>query len=785
MADIRPQQGKAMRGFKPNGQRKEALGLIEGEGTGTSDSIAAQIPQGSYVMPADSTQAIGPEKLAQMGRQLPVRVSHGEYGLSPEQVHAVGVQALDQMKDATHTPVRQASGFKPEVFFANGGVVNRAAQAVGDWGRGVGEYWAADNARYQQQHPGVMASMQRSLNPVTGLGSAIGQMYQSAQAGDEVGMALAALSATPVFAAAKGVKGLNGMVRQALPVATGKRIGGNMAQNAIADQYPVEGHYANGGPVWPQRRVLMPPAQSQPYPLAGSGGRPPVLPPSPPATPPAAPMPPSGPSPSYPIGGVQPAVPPAGGGGGAVPPASSPAMGSGGLMGRAGKIIGGMGRAYVPFAAGSAALAGAGTDTEQYRQRFGLEADSPTLGGDLGVRALGLASDVGNALTFGQAGRFYRDLQQQKGAPPVTTQVDAPTVPPPRSAVSVPDSPAEINSAIPSTPQIGTSVGGPDNNVTKIGNSYSGGVVGPGFTVNGKPFAGGLNPEANSAQNRQAVQNLLANTPEFGKGFNPEIAQQVSAGIQQSLGQNAQLQSQRQEDRQFLMNQYRMANMEPKVNGQFTQAQKARLTELEKMMMGVSDQAFEGNKQDSANQAALDRQRAADQAALQRTAMTEEGATRRTGMTTLNDREKFLLGHDLDSRKFADEHAQSDIKLKQLQRIQNLYDKYDAAKTPEERSAALQQLQALGSGATGKDRYLTVGGGQEWDQNAMAMVNRPQQVFDTQSGQYVTPTATSAGPSSPAAQQAAASKWKDGDVLRGPDGQYYYWKNGKAVPANP
>lgn len=131
-----------MQGFKPRDQRdnqskkqskqnKSSLGfanggMIHGPGTGTSDDIEAEMPAGSYVMPADSTEQIGEEGLASMGSPADVNVSNGEYQLPPEQVHAVGVQALDQMKDATHTPVAQ--GFNPQVnrdgeqFFNQGGV---------------------------------------------------------------------------------------------------------------------------------------------------------------------------------------------------------------------------------------------------------------------------------------------------------------------------------------------------------------------------------------------------------------------------------------------------------------------------------------------------------------------------------------------------------------------------------------------------------------------------------------------------------------------------------------
>lgn len=89
--------------------------LIEGQGTGTSDSIKKNVPAGSFIMPADSTQKIGPKNLKKLGSPQPVNLSNGEFQIPPEQVHQVGVQALEQMKDATHTPVpdQQGFGFKP------------------------------------------------------------------------------------------------------------------------------------------------------------------------------------------------------------------------------------------------------------------------------------------------------------------------------------------------------------------------------------------------------------------------------------------------------------------------------------------------------------------------------------------------------------------------------------------------------------------------------------------------------------------------------------------------
>jgi len=114
-------------------------GMVRGPGTGTSDDVPDDVREGTYIMPADSTQALGPDQLAAMGargfspggkplgKKVPVNLSNGEFKMPPEQVHAIGVQALDQAKNATHTPVRGfapvARPEEPRQFFVNGGLV--------------------------------------------------------------------------------------------------------------------------------------------------------------------------------------------------------------------------------------------------------------------------------------------------------------------------------------------------------------------------------------------------------------------------------------------------------------------------------------------------------------------------------------------------------------------------------------------------------------------------------------------------------------------------------------
>lgn len=114
--------GVVPRGFKPGG-------LIRGPGTGTSDSIETEKEPGTFIMPADSTEAIGPDALEDMGETVPVRLSNGEFEVPPEQVQALGEAVLTVMRNATHQPAGEAqkaptsNGFAPAQHFASGGVV--------------------------------------------------------------------------------------------------------------------------------------------------------------------------------------------------------------------------------------------------------------------------------------------------------------------------------------------------------------------------------------------------------------------------------------------------------------------------------------------------------------------------------------------------------------------------------------------------------------------------------------------------------------------------------------
>lgn len=94
-----------------------------------------------------------------------------------------------------------------------------------------------------------------------------------------------------------------------------------------------------------------------------------------------------------------------------------------------GKFVKGLGL----VAAGSAAIDTYGTPTEDYYERFGMTPSAETnlgqFGQDLGVRALGYASDLGSTLTGGYADRLYRDKQRQAGERALPADEPAPQAP--------------------------------------------------------------------------------------------------------------------------------------------------------------------------------------------------------------------------------------------------------------------------------------------------------------------------------------------------------------------
>jgi len=154
-------------------------------------------------------------------------------------------------------------------------------------------------------------------------------------------------------------------------------------------------------------------------------------------------------------------------------------------------------------------------------------------------------------------------------------------------------------------------------------------------------------------------------------------------------------------------------------NGQLTANQLRTLAGLQEMYQRAATEA--------ANQ----------QAATERVAMQEAGANSRA-----------LSRDEIDRRRLQSDEQVRDFEIRRLERVENLYQQLENAKTPEERASIAEELRAL-SGKEAPNRYTVVPGGQEIDPVTNMVVTRPARVFNNQTGQFVEQQAGQAAPAAP------------------------------------
>ncbi|MDG3555627.1 hypothetical protein P7L54_06640 [Acinetobacter bereziniae] len=587
--------------------------LIKGKGTGTSDSIKKNVPAGSYIMPADSTQKLGPQNLQNLGSPQPVNLSNGEFQIPPEQVHQVGVQALEQMKDSTHTPVQEQQGFglKPELFFANGGLVPFNEEAA---------------RRSQSNTPNRMIDVTPKNPPAT--------------------------------------------VTNTSPT------------NATTATSPVN------------------PAQAQ-----GSGFG----------------------------AGLRNVV-------------------------NNSKLVKGVGY----LGAASSLFANAATPSEDYRERFGLgdqsQEDLGTAKGfakDFGVRTLGYASDLGNALTFGQAGRFYADKQRiaseaKAAQPEFNANQNNPN--------PIVSNPFSNNKTAPSAQTEAQAPTNPINNsdpysIQQKGNSFS--YANPGAAsqarANGVKEGEGLGFNVRPANDPKGVANFMKNTREMGPNEqqiqNAVAQQEMNLGMQGYGGFRYPTAPQRTEQQEAERQQLLSMASTPIAGARGITANQTRiLSELQQGDDNRSQQRYVTDANNAANVAQTGMREAGQTG---RTEMQEQGTNNRFNANLGFDAQKFQATNDLANREFNLNSAEKGFGIRNSARLEKLYEQYDTAKTDEDRKSIQEKISRYtgGKSDSGRDRYMTIGGGQEWNNQAMGMVNRPQQLFDTQTQQFInTPSPTSSLP---------------------------------------
>lgn len=633
---------------------KDESGLIQGAGTGTSDSIKKDAPAGSFIMPADSTKKIGTNNLKNMGSPTPVNLSNGEFQLSPDQVHSVGVQTLDAMKDQTHMSVDQPQlGFKsgqnkPELFFANGGLVPSA-------------YSGTDDIRRAQQNR-IGGAQMRDVTPIN----------RQLPATSTIPSTTSSPSANPSNPAPTQGGGFGGGIR-------------NFVNNS--------------------------------------------------------------------------------------------------------KLVKGTGY----LGAASALFANAATPSEDYRERFGFGDQSPedlgTLKGfakDFGIRGLGYASDLGSALTFGQAGRFYADKQriasEAKAAQPEFNAKQNN----PNAVVNNPFG----NSKTPSTSQtlaqqeVQTSSNSVQNSnpyaIQQKGNSFS--YANPGAAAqaraDGIREGEGLGFKVQPANDPKGVANFMQNTREMGPSeqqIQNAIAQrEMNLGLGMRGYSNNPVQAPQRNDSQEAERQAVIRAASTPIAGArgLTANQVRTLSDLQQ---GEDNRANQRYTTDANNVAALQREAMGQAGQNYRTELGEQSTNNRFNANLGFDAQKFQATNDLANREFNLNASEKGFGIRNSARLEKLYEQYDSAKSDEDRKSIQEKINRYtGNKAdTGKDRYMTVGGGQMYD-NQAGLINQPQRLFDTQTKQYV---------DVPQQQQSQPlGSYKEGQVYTDASGNRAVFRNGQFQP---
>lgn len=383
-----------------------------------------------------------------------------------------------------------------------------------------------------------------------------------------------------------------------------------------------------------------------------------------------------------------------------------------GTLGKVGRAI--TSPVGVGLAGGLGAMKGFETDTEQYAKRFGLEHTEPGIVRDLGVRALGVASDIGDALTLGQASRLYRDTDQTGGN--VFAQ-SYPTVTPNPNATPLaqmdPASPAMKDPANPMQPKQGAAaaLASPTIGATQVrpgiyrqGNSFSDSAAGA---------AEGAKPAPVSAQNMAAADALAQ------RYSNPLVQaaqpQQPQGGayIPQDTGGFGLLDKGYQQRRSAMMD---VASLKPG-------AGRALASLLQ--------------QQEDAPKLGLERERI-------RLDERNEDAERDIKRWTFAE----YIRDANENRRIRDQELQEnslvnlakrraiDVETDAANQLAQIRGDYLNGKTEEDRRSAAAKLATL-SGRPAGDDFITVRGGSRYDPVAMAVVNEPDILVSRTTGKPV------------------------------------------------
>ena len=704
-------------------------GLVRGPGTGISDDIEDEVEEGTFIMPADSTEAIGPEVMERAGKAVPVRLSNGEAKLPPEALQAIGAQVMEAIKDVTHVPAaKQARGFPmgeqvgPELDddddrmnFADGGVVDdkRRPRTVADLARSPGYGAGAGGPVSTPVRPQAPAARPQAAQPVPGV-TRQGNSYSAAPVQGPLGSGMYQLDSN-----LPKPPNIQAQAQRPAPAPAQRPPAPAPAQSV---QQPVQ-NPAQPRPTYTGSTV----ADRARSPAFGMGAG--AYTPKPAAqVAPAAPRPAAAPATSASAAMV--AMP------GQKPEAPTQTKplptgwatdgerfmpGVQNVWNESGKAIGDLvGQGRYGAAAGETARAAA-----SYVPAF----FDDTLGGAYRSIAPGVIDATKQFFGVGDVGAPAPSAAQKMATPPA-----APTAP-------VAANPAATPPTTQPKPE-------PKTDPTKAPAPTGAREVTPGIYRQGNSYgdspeaaASGARPSQGPSAQNQSIAAALAQrsgqrtdqpTDVMGIYARASDAMKGAAQVQREIDGN---QSQRGPGSTFIKHSGNDWESENNLKNLRTSASSIFNKRGPRGAPSVEEMAY---------MKALDADLAArngnNPAAIE--AMRQQGETARIGMREAGENARSGrregIAAELGRGQLDLQRNAQGFTTRQLERQEKLYADYDAAKTPEERATIAQKIRDLsGKNTDPKDNFMIVGGGQEWDEKAGAMRNVPQRLIDLRTGQEV------------------------------------------------
>ncbi|MDI1260241.1 hypothetical protein [Aquabacterium sp.] len=634
----------AVRGFAPGqGRNKTTAGPVRGPGTGTSDSIETEVPEGTFIMPADSTAQIGEEELEKMGGgKVPVNLSNGEFSIPPEQVHAVGVQALEQMKGATHTPVPEPRGFKPQMFFANGGPVSGLHVSERPW---MPQDERTFNRMPSQGNPNVSTERIAELRAARAPGGAAAGPTTAPPSIEPASPGVgrpAGFAANASGRLGQGFKAFTGISPDAgarAPSTVSKAAGavGRVGASALSKAGRLAAPLAVASEGFDVAKVALDPNAS----------------------------------------GLDVATQAAQGAG---------RLGAAGLGAAAGATLGSVvpvvGTAIGGIAGGLAGYLGADKMIESGRAALGSDPRAPA----------------------------DRAIPPSAAAPAIGSVAAGPATP-----GQIPSDPSfnALRATLNTGSSRGFTAGGalpaPNdaNNVTRVGNSYSGQDITQGFTVNGRTSgAGGGRP---SAQSQGAAQGLSdryaaeaqANPSAPAAGFQPGGAIGINGG---GVGGPASADKFRAQVAQSNA----QTAIRDGLNSTNSRVRAAAMQAMTAMQGDATQLQGLGMREAGENQ----RTNVRDAGETGRTAMRDTGETARTVMRESGDNRRAGAANQIANGRLDLDRTAQGFQSRAAARQEQLQAQYDSAKTPEQKAAIVKRIQDLsGKDAGGSWKAIALQGG--------------------------------------------------------------------------